>query len=169
MSAFGKDVHHVYLPYDLPGAMNRFLDTVQPKLVIVMETELWRGWWPLHKAESAGDFSTRLSRRSAVCQTGRHLRPPVERILRLSRAVKVQPFLALGLAEISWQCSSLKFDILRYARAGGARGDAASAMGAAPQRSGLPPTDEVFHHVSQFFSNMIRTGIFTSFSCVIWM
>ncbi|MFH7097367.1 glycosyltransferase N-terminal domain-containing protein, partial [Klebsiella pneumoniae subsp. pneumoniae] len=23
MSAFGKDVHHVYLPYDLPGAMNR--------------------------------------------------------------------------------------------------------------------------------------------------
>ena len=41
MSAFGKDVHHVYLPYDLPGAMNRFLNTVQPKLVIVMETELW--------------------------------------------------------------------------------------------------------------------------------
>jgi 3-deoxy-D-manno-octulosonic-acid transferase len=40
MSAFGKD-HHVYLPYDLPGAMNRFLNTVQPKLVIVMETELW--------------------------------------------------------------------------------------------------------------------------------
>uniref|UniRef100_UPI001C59EBC2 glycosyltransferase N-terminal domain-containing protein n=1 Tax=Klebsiella pneumoniae TaxID=573 RepID=UPI001C59EBC2 len=25
----------------LPGAMNRFLNTVQPKLVIVMETELW--------------------------------------------------------------------------------------------------------------------------------
>lgn len=41
MSAFGKDVHHVYLPYDLPGAMGRFLDTVRPKLVIVMETELW--------------------------------------------------------------------------------------------------------------------------------
>lgn len=41
MSAFGKDVHHVYLPYDLPGSMNRFLDTVRPRLVIVMETELW--------------------------------------------------------------------------------------------------------------------------------
>ncbi len=40
-SAFGKDVHHVYLPYDLPGAMNRFLNEVNPKLVIVMETELW--------------------------------------------------------------------------------------------------------------------------------
>jgi len=40
-SAFGKDVHHVYLPYDLPGAINRFLDTVDPRLVIIMETELW--------------------------------------------------------------------------------------------------------------------------------
>lgn len=41
MSAFGKDVHTRLLPYDLPGAMNRFFNTVQPKLVIVMETELW--------------------------------------------------------------------------------------------------------------------------------
>ncbi|TKI04028.1 lipid IV(A) 3-deoxy-D-manno-octulosonic acid transferase [Martelella alba] len=40
-SALGKDVQHVYLPYDLPGAMNRFLDQVNPKLVIIMETELW--------------------------------------------------------------------------------------------------------------------------------
>ncbi|MBQ4797223.1 3-deoxy-D-manno-octulosonic acid transferase, partial [Pectobacterium versatile] len=41
LSAFGKDVYHVYLPYDLPGAMTRFLDHVQPRLVIIMETELW--------------------------------------------------------------------------------------------------------------------------------
>ncbi|WP_406701587.1 lipid IV(A) 3-deoxy-D-manno-octulosonic acid transferase [Sodalis sp.] len=40
-SAFGNDVHHTYLPYDLPGSMNRFLDRVNPKLVIIMETELW--------------------------------------------------------------------------------------------------------------------------------
>lgn len=40
-SAFGKDIHHVYLPYDLPGSMCRFLDQVNPKLVIIMETELW--------------------------------------------------------------------------------------------------------------------------------
>ncbi|MFZ1871373.1 lipid IV(A) 3-deoxy-D-manno-octulosonic acid transferase [Serratia sp. D1N4] len=40
-SAFGNDVHHVYLPYDLPGSMRRFLDQVNPKLVIIMETELW--------------------------------------------------------------------------------------------------------------------------------
>ncbi|MEN8215691.1 MAG: lipid IV(A) 3-deoxy-D-manno-octulosonic acid transferase [Pseudomonadota bacterium] len=38
---FGDSVSHVYLPYDLPGAMARFLDHVQPRLLIIMETELW--------------------------------------------------------------------------------------------------------------------------------
>ena len=38
---FGDDVAHVYAPYDLPGAVARFFDRVQPKLAIVMETELW--------------------------------------------------------------------------------------------------------------------------------
>lgn len=34
-------VSHVYLPYDLPCAIHRFLKAVNPKLVIIMETELW--------------------------------------------------------------------------------------------------------------------------------
>ncbi len=38
---FGNDVAHIYAPYDLPGAVSRFLERVQPKLAIVMETELW--------------------------------------------------------------------------------------------------------------------------------
>ncbi|VFP84051.1 3-deoxy-D-manno-octulosonic acid transferase [Candidatus Erwinia haradaeae] len=37
----GTTVSHVYLPYDLPGVMKRFLNTVHPKLVIIMETEIW--------------------------------------------------------------------------------------------------------------------------------
>ncbi|VFP80229.1 lipid IV(A) 3-deoxy-D-manno-octulosonic acid transferase [Candidatus Erwinia haradaeae] len=41
VSSLGKMISHVYLPYDLPGVMNRFLDVIRPKLVIVMETELW--------------------------------------------------------------------------------------------------------------------------------
>ncbi|WP_283160749.1 glycosyltransferase N-terminal domain-containing protein, partial [Salmonella enterica] len=40
-SAFGNDVQHVYLPYDLPDALNRFLNEIDPKLVLIMETELW--------------------------------------------------------------------------------------------------------------------------------
>jgi 3-deoxy-D-manno-octulosonic-acid transferase len=34
-------VHHCYIPLDLPGAVSRFLGRVQPRLIIVMETEIW--------------------------------------------------------------------------------------------------------------------------------
>lgn len=38
---FGDSVFHVYVPYDTPGAVKRFLRNVQPRLALVMETELW--------------------------------------------------------------------------------------------------------------------------------
>jgi len=38
--AQGK-VFHVYLPYDLPGSMRRFMKKIRPRLGIVMETEIW--------------------------------------------------------------------------------------------------------------------------------
>jgi len=38
---FGNKVWHVYLPYDLPGAISRFLIRTKPSLLILMETELW--------------------------------------------------------------------------------------------------------------------------------
>ncbi|MAT51196.1 MAG: 3-deoxy-D-manno-octulosonic acid transferase [Porticoccaceae bacterium] len=40
-AAFGDRVYHVYAPYDLPDAVRRFLDRVNPELMVVMETELW--------------------------------------------------------------------------------------------------------------------------------
>ena len=39
--ALGNSVLHRYAPYDLPGAVRRFLERVRPQLVIIMETELW--------------------------------------------------------------------------------------------------------------------------------
>lgn len=38
---FGKAVDVRYLPYDLPGAVRRFLARTQPRLGVVLETELW--------------------------------------------------------------------------------------------------------------------------------
>lgn len=38
---FGDSVRHVYLPYDTPGAVRHFLDHFQPRLALVMETEIW--------------------------------------------------------------------------------------------------------------------------------
>ncbi|HGO5856526.1 TPA: lipid IV(A) 3-deoxy-D-manno-octulosonic acid transferase [Mannheimia haemolytica] len=40
-AAFGDSVSHFYLPYDLPDAIERFLNFIDPKLIIVIETELW--------------------------------------------------------------------------------------------------------------------------------
>ena len=40
-AAFGESVTHCYLPYDLPCVINRFIDFIQPKVFIVIETELW--------------------------------------------------------------------------------------------------------------------------------
>lgn len=37
----GQRVFHQYLPFDLPGMMARFLNRLQPKLAIIMESELW--------------------------------------------------------------------------------------------------------------------------------
>ena len=38
---FGERVFHVYLPYDLPASVARFLDRVRPRLGVIMETEIW--------------------------------------------------------------------------------------------------------------------------------
>lgn len=37
----GKTVTHVYLPYDTLGAVQRFFKHFQPKIAVIMETEIW--------------------------------------------------------------------------------------------------------------------------------
>ncbi len=37
----GDKVAHSYIPIDLPGAVSRFLKRLQPRMIIVMETEIW--------------------------------------------------------------------------------------------------------------------------------
>jgi len=34
-------VEHVYLPYDLPDAVHRFMQYFKPQLAVIMETEIW--------------------------------------------------------------------------------------------------------------------------------
>ena len=41
VSTFADSVYHCYLPLDTPGAVQRFLNKLQPQAVIVLETELW--------------------------------------------------------------------------------------------------------------------------------
>ena len=41
LQRFGTRVQHCYLPLDYPGAVKRFLTVVRPKLLVILETELW--------------------------------------------------------------------------------------------------------------------------------
>ncbi|MGY4531582.1 3-deoxy-D-manno-octulosonic-acid transferase [Pseudomonas sp. TE3786] len=60
-------IQHCYLPYDLPWAAARFLRRVQPKLAVIMETELWPNH--IHQCAKRGIpmalANGRLSERSA--------------------------------------------------------------------------------------------------------
>lgn len=40
-AALNDSVKQVYIPYDVPAAVNRFLRRINPQIAIVMETELW--------------------------------------------------------------------------------------------------------------------------------
>jgi 3-deoxy-D-manno-octulosonic-acid transferase len=67
-SLFGNSVFHSYLPYDLPTAVNRFLNSVNPDLLIIMETELWPNL--IHQCKQRGVktllANARLSAKSAA-------------------------------------------------------------------------------------------------------
>lgn len=41
ITRFGNRVAHHYVPYDLPGVLKRFFRKAQPRVGIIMETELW--------------------------------------------------------------------------------------------------------------------------------
>ena len=67
-AALGDTVFHVYAPYDLPGAVRRFLQRTRPRVAIIMETELWPNL--IHGCQKHGIpvivANARLSARSAA-------------------------------------------------------------------------------------------------------
>ncbi|MDD1610379.1 MAG: 3-deoxy-D-manno-octulosonic acid transferase, partial [Methylococcaceae bacterium] len=40
-AVLGESVSHVYVPYDLPDAVYRFMQCFKPKLAVMIETEIW--------------------------------------------------------------------------------------------------------------------------------
>ncbi len=64
---YGQDVLRVYLPYDYPFAVRRFLRHFRPDLGILMETEIWFNL--IHEGSAAGVpmllLNARLSEKSA--------------------------------------------------------------------------------------------------------
>jgi len=115
---FGSDVLHLYFPYDLPPVVRRYLAAVRPRLLLIMETEIWPNL--LAACEKRGIpvllLNARLSERSA----GRYRRMGglARQSLRRLSHIAVQTSAEAGrFAELGaprdrlLQTGSLKFDI----------------------------------------------------------
>lgn len=63
----GDDVAHMYAPYDFPDVVRKFFDRVQPRAIILMETELWPNWIATAHARNVPTMlvNARLSEKSA--------------------------------------------------------------------------------------------------------
>ena len=98
----GDKVFHSYIPLDLPWAVSRFLNRLQPRLIIVMETEIWPN---LYRQAQRRDIplimaNARLSERS------------VERFQRLSG------FVRKTLQTVAWVGAQSKKDAERLLHCG---------------------------------------------------
>jgi 3-deoxy-D-manno-octulosonic-acid transferase len=64
---FGNGVLHVYAPYDLPFALSNFMRRAKPKLLVIMETEVWPNMLGICEKKGIPTIlaNARLSERSA--------------------------------------------------------------------------------------------------------
>lgn len=115
---WGDAVEHVYLPYDVPGCVERFLSHFRPRIALILETELWPNL--LFGCRDHGIpvyvLNARLSERSL--RGYRVLAPLIRRALRAVTFVAAQSaddaarFVRLGAdpAQVA-ALGNLKFDI----------------------------------------------------------
>lgn len=64
---FGDQVRYAYAPYDTPGSIRRFLDRARPRILVIMETEIWPNMIRQSRIRGVPVFliNARLSERSA--------------------------------------------------------------------------------------------------------
>ena len=114
---FGSRVHHVYLPFDTPGAVRRFMRALAPRLLVLVELELWPHL--LHAAQAQGAAVVLVNGRLSARSAQRYARwrrlaqatlGQVDRLL-VQDADTRERFIGLGAAPARVQvCGSLKFD-----------------------------------------------------------
>ncbi len=114
---FGDSVTRVYLPYDLPFAVSRFLKHFKPAVGVLMETELWFNLIAGCKKQAVPLLlvNARLSEKSALgyaklgqlAQTGLHQLAAIA----AQTANDAERLQTLGAANVS-VIGNLKFDVM---------------------------------------------------------
>lgn len=115
---FGDQVTNVFLPYDTPGAVKRFLNRVKPIAVMIIETELWPNLLRACKQRNIPILlaNARLSERSAngYRRLGALTQQMMENLTLVAAQNKTDGarFIQLGLAADKLIITgSIKFDI----------------------------------------------------------
>lgn len=115
---YGGIIQHRYFPYDLPGAVKRFLASVNPVILLILETEIWPN---LYRQCRAADIpvlllNARLSERSL--RGYRLLKSLTQQTLKDTRCIAAQStadakrFIEAGApADRVMMMGNLKFDI----------------------------------------------------------
>ena len=115
---FGDTVHHSYIPFESPDAVNRFFAAANPRIALIMETEIWPNLY--HGCGTRGIplvlVSARISPRSVGSY--RKLLPLFRETLSHGILIAAQSqadadrFLSLGAApERTRVTGNIKFDI----------------------------------------------------------
>lgn len=114
----GNSVSQLYFPYDLPLVLKKFFNALQPKLLILLETELWPNILAMCQLYQVPVVlvNARLSERSAKAY--RRVFPVMRQMLKSINAIAAQfqadadRFIDLGFpAEKIQVTGSLKFDL----------------------------------------------------------
>ncbi|MBE0485842.1 lipid IV(A) 3-deoxy-D-manno-octulosonic acid transferase [Marinobacter sp.] len=99
---FGDRVTYAYAPYDTPGAIRRFLDRINPRILVILETEIWPNMIRQCRRRKVPVFliNARLSERSAR---------GYERVKGLAGPI---------MRSISWVAAQAERDAERFRRIG---------------------------------------------------
>lgn len=117
-SMFGESLHHCYLPYDFPFAMRRFFNAMNPKVGLIIETEMWPNLLAIakHKQIPMCLLNARLSAKSAkgyarVASITKSMLSSFVCIAAVSKA-DAERFVELGaIKESVFVTGNIKFDL----------------------------------------------------------
>ncbi len=114
---FGDSVIQAYLPYDTPGSIKRFITRTQPRIAIIMETELWPTLLSTLKQHSIPSIiaNARLSERSRdrYQRLGNWMASTLQNITRIlpQSPLDAEHFLSIGAhADSTPVTGNIKYD-----------------------------------------------------------
>ena len=116
ITKLGERLIQAYLPYDLPGACNRFFEHFKPQLGLLMETELWPNLIATAKAHSIplALVNARLSARSqrGYLRFARLIRPALASldVVAAQTAADAERLTTIGAQRVS-TVGNIKFDV----------------------------------------------------------